>query len=237
MAAASPAHLARPVARPRLWPLAVGARYTLRAMRWQPLVAGAALGAAMIGLSHFIESGLLGSVHLGIVFGTLATAVGAAFVLDDPAAATLVPVPVTLRRRTALRLMLAGLLLTLTLVGLATLAWERLAHLEMTGQAAGLTLVAIAGSVLAGRLAGWQRPGVAGAATVTALVAADALGFLPGETLFTGGAPVTYATATLVTWTGLATCALVVTAWATSDPAQRLAYTRTSAYPQRRESR
>ena len=198
----------------------------LRAMRWQALVVGAALGAALIGLSHVLEGGLLGSVHLGIVFGTLATVVGAAFVLDDPAATTLAAVPVTLRRRTTLRLTLGLLLLLLSLAAFAVLAWEALAHLEMAGQAIGLATVGIAGSVLAGRLAGWQHPGVAGAATVAAVVVADALGFLPGEALLTGGAPVAHTIATLATWAVLVASAFVVMAWATTDPAQHPTPTR-----------
>ena len=229
MTSTSSARLAPPVDHPGRWSPAVGARYTLRAMRWQALVVGAALGAAVIGLSHLFEGGLLGSVHLGIVFGILATAIGAAFVLDDPAATTLTAVPVTLRRRTALRLILGLLLLLLSLVALAVVAWESLAHLAMTGQAIGLATVGIAGSVLAGRLAGWQRPGTGGAAAVTAVVVADMLGFLPGDTLLTGGAPVTHTTATLATWTGLVASALVVTGWATTDPARHPTPTRSTA--------
>ena len=217
--------------------MAVGARYTLRAMRWQALVVGAGLGAALIGLSHLLEGGLLGSVHLAIVFATLATAIGAAFVLDDPAATTLAPVPITLRRRTALRLTLGLLLLLLSLAAFTLLAFEALAHLEMAGQAIGLATIGIAGSVLAGRLAGWQHPGAAGAATVTAVVVADTFGFLPGEALLTGGAPVTHTAATLVTWALLISSALVAAIGAASDPAHQPTWTRPGARPRRRTAR
>jgi fluoroquinolone transport system permease protein len=237
MTPTSPAHHAHPVDHTGRWPLAVGARYTLRAMRWQALVGGAALGAALIGLSHLLEGGLLGSVHLAIVFAALVTAIGAAFVLDDPAAATLAPVPVTLRRRSALRAALGLMLLLLSLAAFALLAWQALAHLEMAGQAIGLATVGIAGSVLAGRLAGWQHPGAAGAATLTAVVVADTLGFLPGEALLTGGAHVTHTAATLLTWALLTSSALVAAIWATSDPAHQPTCTRPGARPRRRAAR
>jgi fluoroquinolone transport system permease protein len=229
MTSTIPAHRARPVDHPGQWPLAVGARYTLRAMRWQALVAGAALGSAVIGLSHLSEGGLLGSVHLGIVFATVAIAIGAAFILDDPAATTLAAVPVTLRLRTALRLTLGLLLLALSLAAFAVLAWEALTHLAMAGQAIGLASVGIAGSVLAGRLAGWQRPGTGGAAAVTAAVVADMLGLLPADALLTGGASVTHTTATITTWTVLLGSALLVTGWATTDPARHPTATRSTA--------
>ena len=237
MTAPSPARHAHPVDYPRRWPLAVGARYTLRAMRWQALVVGAALGAALIGLSHLLEGGLLGSVHLAIVFATLATAIGSTFVLDDPATTTLAPVPVTLRRRSALRAALGLMLLLLSLAAFALLAFEALAHIEMAGQALGLATIGIAGSVLAGRLAGWQHPGAAGAATVTAVVVADTFGFLPGEALLTGGAPVTHTAATLVTWALLTSSALIGAVCATSDPAHQPTWTRSGARPRRRAAR
>ena len=76
----------------QLWP------HLLRAVRWQPIVAGAALAGA---LGRFAS-------HADATMLALLMALGASFVLDDPAAVTLASSPSTLwwRRRVCLAFVL-----------------------------------------------------------------------------------------------------------------------------------
>lgn len=195
-------------------------RYVLRAMRWQAIAVGAALGGALITMSHLSDLGPFASVHLGVGFGVIGIAVGAAFVLDDPAATTLQAVPTSVRRRALLRMALAGGIAGLALAGFAVAAWESLAYLDVVGQTAGLGALGIACAAVAGRLAGWQRPGIAGAAGVAAVVIADTVGLLPSErALLTGGAAVARDAAADWTWVATAAIVTVGMLWATRDPA------------------
>ena len=197
-------------------------RYVAKATRWQLIVAGALLGAAMVAPSHVLDAGPFASPHVGIALGTAGIALGAAFTLDDPAATTIAAVPVSLRRRSLLRVALAGVVAAVALSGLAFLSWQRLGFADLASQAGTLTFTGVAGAAVAGRLAGWRRPGLAGAAVVAVLLVSDGLSLLPA-TLLTGGDPAlgdglaTGATAAM--WAGLAAATAAGLAWGTRDPA------------------
>src|SRR5439155_3182122 len=102
----------------QLWP------HLVRSVRWQPIVAGAALAGA----AGRFES------HVDVTTLALLVALGASFVLDDPAAVTLASSPSTLwwRRRVCLAVVLALVaLLWLAVIVVAELpaatAWDAVA--------------------------------------------------------------------------------------------------------------
>lgn len=191
-------------------------RYCLRAMRWQAITVGAGLGALIVASSHVVESGPLATPHLGVSFGIAGIAVGAAFVLDDPGEETLAAVPVTLRRRSLLRLLLTAVLAAAALAGLTIVAWELLGYV-VAAEVAGFAAVGVTGAAVGGRLAGRQRPGIIGAAAVAGLVVADAMGLGPGdEVLLSGGATVDHASP--LTWLALSAVVVAGSWWGTRDP-------------------
>lgn len=72
---------------------------TLRAIRFAPVALSAALGVIPLVLFRSDRS-----VDVAVLGAAVVSALGIGYTLDDPAAATLDPVPVTLRSRSAIRI-------------------------------------------------------------------------------------------------------------------------------------
>lgn len=171
-------------------------RPVAQSLPWQALLA--ASGVALV------VSSLPGSATLRTRLGALALCLGAAYLFDDPAAATLESSPVTLLLRRALRLALAA---PPILAGWSVVLWRTNAP-DPVGRtlelAAPLTLTLAIAAAL-GAIAASPLP--------LAFLAADRL--LPsGWTLFGAGSPDRL-------WLLVLALAGIVAVWASLDPARR----------------
>lgn len=143
---------------------------TIRAVPWGPLLGGAALGLALV----LLGSDDIGSLMLRLRFAAVLVCAGAAYVVDDPAAATLACSPTPLLGRRTLRVAGAvaaagaawGALLVAVRWAAGPGGWTPAA---LTLQAAALLASALTMAVLASRFAPDGRGGVAGSASVLVL--------------------------------------------------------------------
>ena len=142
---------------PELWP------HLVRMVWWQPILAAGVVAGLVVRLATadpFIERSM----------GALLLALGAAMVLDDPAAATLNASPTSLGRRRRLRLALALPLVGVDWVVVGWAANQPNAELLPPGSAT-LVLATFVAIVLASTALAGQDDGMGGAAAGPALLA------------------------------------------------------------------
>lgn len=139
-----------------------------RAVSWGPLAGGCVTALAVVVWLRTRDAGTAGLIG-GLRIGAVLLAAGAAFALDDPAAATLASSPTPLRCRRSLRLALA--------LGASFTTWTAMLWIAgstahpaaggLTVEAAGMLAVALAASSLA---APWMANGLGGLAGGPTLV-------------------------------------------------------------------
>ncbi|GGS08356.1 hypothetical protein GCM10010269_54410 [Streptomyces humidus] len=170
----------------RLWPLLVP--YVLRSCRMTPLLAAAVAGWLLVGAATAVSGGLrLSDAVLLIRAGAVLLAVGAAFVLDDSAAATteVTPVPRWLPRalRTGVAVVSAGAgWLGVLVLGARAVGPEERGLLPWAGltlEAAGLLAVVLALAALGLRLTAGSGGGALATPGALLLVVLAALAPLP----------------------------------------------------------
>ncbi|MGI8806501.1 MAG: hypothetical protein ACR2KK_01345 [Acidimicrobiales bacterium] len=133
-----------------------------RAVTWGPLAAGSLVGLAVVGWLGVRDAGVAAQVG-GLRIGAVLLAAGAAFALDDTAAATLASSPTPLSARRALRL-------TMTL-GICVAVWAAMLGVAgdsavrtragLTVELVGMVAVAFGGASVAAR---WAPNGLGGLA-------------------------------------------------------------------------
>lgn len=196
-------------------------RSTAHAIPWRPTAAGAVLGAAILLVPEAL-SGRLTATHLTTLarIAALGVALGAAFLLDDPAARSTPTVPTPRLVRNLVRISLAGpvvaLWWTLTL-GLAKTTGHHAAaaHLPVAGltlEAATLLAAAFALAALAQRRTDDGNTGVI-AAPALLLLAAVAW-FLPDPAALILPPTDPQWTAAHYRWTAVLATAIVAFRWA-----------------------
>lgn len=183
--------------------------YLLRAARWELVAVGALPGLASAVYVHLRT----GSMALAAALGVTGIAVGAAFVLDDPAATTIESVPATLRRRTTQRALLAAVAATSAFGYLAAAVWTPLRFEDVAIELAGLVALALAAGVVGARTGGPTLAGIVGAAAVTGVLLLDQL-ILTRRVLVSGGSGST----STAWWLAGALAATLVFLLATRDP-------------------
>ena len=150
------------VARARLRQLPALLRPLVGALRWQPSIGAAALTALLIAWqadAMHDQSDALRALR-GV---TVVLALGAAFLLDDPAADTLAASPTSLAWRRSTRLAAATLLVGLPWTGAVLTAQIRGADLpvaRLTLELAAMVTLALAGAAGLTRWADAREPGV-----------------------------------------------------------------------------
>lgn len=170
----------------RLWPLLVP--YVLRSSRTTPLLAAGAIGLLLVGVPAAVSGGLrLSDAVLLIRAGAVLLAVGAAFVLDDSAAATteVTPVPRWLPR--TLRAGVAVVSAAVIWAGVLVLGARAVGPDErdllpwagLTLEAAGLLAVVLALAALGVRLTAGTGGGTLAAPGAVLVVLLAALAPLP----------------------------------------------------------
>jgi hypothetical protein len=129
-------------------------RPTVRAVSWAPVLGGSAAGIALMMISVLLEDDLAVSDLATLLrLAAVCTAVGAAFLLDDPATRTIRAVPVPLMVRTVVRVVVALPVLGGGWAVAAVLAGAQRDSLPLAGlalEAAAVSAVALA--VAAARL-------------------------------------------------------------------------------------
>ena len=185
---------------------------------WPPLIGATAAAAAVVGLAT-ARGGVSG---LAVQVAGLALAAGAAYLLDDPAAAVTVTVPRSLWRRRSATVVRGLAVLTATWTVLLVLprrGGDGLDDPAVTVQTAGVALLALAAAAVLARR-GTPEPGNLVAPAV-ALVGIGALLLQPmlGVTLFVGAdrPPDNW----LSWWVGVVIGMLLVLLAAWRDPAAR----------------
>lgn len=196
------------------------ARPLRSAIRWQPGVAAWGL----VGLLLVLKDAALedpGSALLLLRAVGVVAVLGAAFVFDDEAAATVEASPSTLAWRRSLRVLTAGLLVS---VPWAAATWRLEAHGTDTPWA-GLTLEV--GALLALALATaaavsrWSAPIDPGVATTPVVFVVVLGAFQLPEKLALYGAPGTGWDAAHARWSVLLAAATLLLLWCCRDPAAR----------------
>lgn len=189
---------------------------TLRGVDWAVVLGGSAIGAAILaGCVVFAEDGPpLPQVRLALI----SLVAAAAFVLDEPAAATVDAMPNTRRRRTAARTTAVALPLAVWVLGV--LALELRTAVTPAGgllvEGAGVLAVAVAAAAVL-RLVGRADPGEA----VATVLGAGMLGVIifnpPPRSvpIF----PIDHGWAASTTlWVGLTAAAVILVLFASRDP-------------------
>jgi len=184
------------------------------------VVSLAPLGWAMAGGMALVSVGSRSGVALRLTIAGAAVAAATAFLLDDPAAATLAGSPTPLRARRWHRIAVAAVGVPLWWTAAVTVAIARTGGLPLRGRALELTvLVAVALAVSSGAATTGDRTGggVAGAACSVAGFASTLLPprwWLPFPT-DPGGSGATPRLAVILA------LAVAVLTWTTRDPARR----------------
>ena len=199
-------------------------RSTAHAITWRPIVLGAALGPIIVLVPEALISRLTGA-HLTTLarVAAICFALGAAFLLDDPATRSTPAVPTARLARNLIRVILAApviaLWCTLTL-GLATTTGQHAgtAHLPvaaLTLEAASLLVTALALAAIAQRRTTDGNPGVIAAPAV--LLLAALAWFLPGPAALILRPTDPHWTASHYRWTAVLATALVAFLWASHE--------------------
>ena len=184
-------------------------RPTVRSLSWAPLAAAGALAFGLLGLT---DQGLT-----ELRLAAIGICVGAAFILDDAAAATVASAPTPLLVRRALRVGLA----TAPLAALwALLSWLAggAASWAVSLELAAMLALTLAAAALATRLRGDGRGGVAAGPALLVLLAAAYL-LLPSRWgLFPGGPEDPLWTAAHQRWALILLAGVLGVLWASRDP-------------------
>lgn len=188
------------------------ARPTARSIPWAPLAGGGALAVALVVLT---DQGLT-----ELRFAAIGLCVGAAFVLEDAAAATVASAPTPLLARSALRIGLALLPLVAFWLVLSWLAGD-VAASALSLELAAMLSVTLAVAAIAARVRGDGRGGVAaGPALLTLLAAAFLL--LPSRWgLFPAGPEDPLWTPAHRRWALILLAGVLGLLWASRDPGRR----------------
>lgn len=198
---------------PAVLPSRGEAIYLLRAARWQFVPLGAAVGIASAVWIHARG----GPMPLAVGLGLVTIALGAAFVLDDPAATTVESVPATARRRSGLRAVLAICVAVAAFGYLTAAAWAPFRSEVAAIELAGLLAIALAVGAVAAHVDRRNAAGIAGAGAVAAVLVADQLVFTR-RALVSGGAGGADDTGW---WLLVVVVAALIYVRATRDPAAR----------------
>ncbi len=187
-------------------------RPTVRSLSWAPLAAAGALAFGLLGLT---DQGLT-----ELRLAAIGICVGAAFILDDAAAATVASAPTPLLVRRALRVGLA----TAPLAALwALLSWLAggAASWAVSLELAAMLALTLAAAAVATRLRGAGRGGVAAGPALLVLLSAAYL-LLPSRWgLFPGGPQDPLWTAAHQRWALILLAGVLGVLWAGRDPAWR----------------
>jgi hypothetical protein len=215
---------------------------TARTMRWTALLGGAAAAvltvvAARGELSRGVPLSLL-PVRVAAVLLCL----GAAFLLDDEAGATVEPAPVGLLARRGLRIVLGGLATTAAwgtavwiasrLVGSGPLP-RQLPIAGLTIEAAALLAVTLAAAAVAIRRIGHDRGGIVAGPTLLAFIMAVAT-FGRHWPLFLESSSDPGWDAAHLRWASILAASVLVLIVASLDPARRPMFLRRALGPHRR---
>jgi hypothetical protein len=196
-------------------------RSTAHAVTWRPMVVGAALGLAVLLVPEALTARLTGT-HLTTLarIAAICVALGAAFLLDDPATGSIPAVPIPRLARNLARVTLAvpavALWWTLTL-GLAKTTGHHAAaaHLPvaaLTLEAATVLAAALALGAVAQRRSADGNSGVVAAPAVLLIATAAWLLPYPVALILTPADP--HWTASHYRWTVVLTIALGAFLWA-----------------------
>lgn len=185
------------------------ARPTLRSTSWVPLAAG---GALALGLLALTDQGLM-----ELRLAAIGICVGAAFILDDAAAATVASAPTPLLVRRAMRV---GLALAPLAALWAILSWfaDSAASWAVSLELAAMLALTLAAASLAARIRGDGRGGVAAGPALLGLLAAAYL-LLPSRWgLFPGGPEDPLWTPAHQRWALILLAGVLGVLWASRDP-------------------
>lgn len=185
--------------------------HLVRAARWELVAAGVLPGVVSALWIHLRG----GAMPLALALGATGIAVGAAFVLDDPAATTLASAPATVRRRTTVRSVLAAAVGVSAWGYLVAVAWTPLRFDQAALELAGLVVLVLGVAALGARVGGPSLAGISGAGTAAVVLLLDQL-VLTGHNLVSGGGGHGSAS-----WWLVAGLAALVFVGATRDPAAR----------------
>jgi hypothetical protein len=192
---------------------------TLRGVNWPALLGGSAIGAGILAVCVAFAAD--GPPLLYVRLALVALAAAAAFVLDEPSAAAVDAVPVTLRGRTAIRATAVALPFAVWAAGVLALQWRNSATAAgaLLVEGAGMLAVAVALSAVL-RLLGRAEPGeivasFLGASMLGALIFNPAPGSVPIFPVGEGWA------ASTALWCSLAVAALMLVFAASQDPYRR----------------
>ena len=203
-------------------------RSTAHAITWRPMVIGAALGPAILLVPEALTARLTGT-HLTTLarIAAICVALGAAFLLDDPATRSTPTVPTPRLTRNLVRVTLAvpavALWWTLTLGLVKTTGHHAAAaHLPvaaLTLEAATLLAAALALAAIAQRRTADGNAGVIAAPAVLLLAAAAWLLPHPAALILTPTDP--HWTASHYRWAAVLATALVAFLWASHERERR----------------
>ena len=185
---------------------------TVRSLSWAPLAGGGALALALLALT---DRGLT-----ELRLAAIATCVGAAFALDDVAAATVACSPTTLLVRRAVRVALAVSTLGALWVLLSVLA-RGAASFGVSLELAAMLAVTLAAAAIAARIRGDGRGGVAAGPALLTLLAAAFLLLPPRWSLFPADARDPSWTAAHQRWALILLAGVLCLLWASRDPGHR----------------
>jgi len=191
------------------------ARPAARMVSWQPLARVMVAGIA------FVLIGSQAGVSLRLSIAAAAVAAASAFLLDDPAAATLAASPTSLPVRRLQRVAVAALAVGLWWTTAISIATHRAGPLPLPGPTLELGVfvaVALAVSAAATTMGDRTAGGIAGAMVT---IASFATTFLPSQAWLPFPAESDAPGATLRLLVVLLSASTVL-AWASRDPAQRI---------------
>ncbi len=203
-------------------------RATAHAVNWLPLAVGASLGLAIVLVPEALTTKLTDAHLVDLIrVAAACTALGTAFLLDDPATRSTPAVPTSQLARDLVRVAVA--LPVVAVWWVATLALARLAahrphatHLPagaLTVEAAALIAAALALAATARRLNTDASTGVIAAPAV--LVLAGAIWFLPHTVALMTAPGDPHWTASHYRWAGLFAAGVVAFLWAGYEPTRR----------------
>jgi hypothetical protein len=202
-------------------------RASARAVNWLPLVVGALLGLAIVLVPEALTTKLTDAHLVDLIrVAAACTALGTAFLLDDPASRSTPTVPTSRLTRNLVRVAVAVPAIALWWV--ATLTLARTAHrphathlpaAALTVEAAALIAAALALAATAQRHTTDGNTGVIAAPAT--LVLAAAIWFLPRRVALVTAPGEPHWTASHYRWAGLLAAAVVAFLWTSHERTRR----------------